>query len=133
MKAVIILVSFALFLRWADGIRSSTTRTHHDETLLEAKTQDKFPTFQNWQDQIKGVGKYRLQETTPPAEAFGGEIFHIQPLLSLTDDTGAIATDFVGDVYATILSAPTGFESLKSAGNNTAGGIIAVPFSGGVS
>ena len=57
---------------------------------------------------------YILEETLVSDDAFAGETFHFQPMVSLYDaNTGAIATGFQGDVYAMIISGPTGYEQLR--------------------
>jgi len=77
--------------------------------------------------------QYILEETLVSEDAFAGESFHFQPMVSLYEEnTGAIATGFQGDVYAILISGPTGHEKLRF--NGTIGSTTdnAVTFYGGI-
>ena len=64
---------------------------------------------------------YTLQETYPPRDCIAAEACNFQPLVTVFDDsTGAIAVGFRGDMYATLVASPTGYELLY-ANNGTAG------------
>jgi len=72
-----------------------------------------------WDDGLVEDSRFTIQETITPSTCFAGEAFHIQPLLTIYDDTtGKIASAFDGDVTATLESGPTGYEVLRN--NNTA-------------
>lgn len=77
---------------------------------------------------------YILEETIVSGDVFAGEKFHFHPMLSIYEEsTGAIATGFQGDVYAMLISGPTGYEKLIY--NGTVGSTTdnAVTFYGGKS
>ena len=63
--------------------------------------------------------KYVVVEQWPPSDCFAGEAFNFQPMATIYDDeTGAIAAGFQGEVYASIVESPTGYEALRM-GNGT--------------
>jgi hypothetical protein len=60
---------------------------------------------------------YSISETLAPAEAFAGEAIHVQPVVCIFDEsTGMLATEFQGEVTATVASSPTSFESVSCNG-----------------
>ncbi len=80
---------------------------------------------------VKRTRPYTLRETLAPAGAFGGLPFRTQPFLTLYDDAGSIASRFQGEVFATLKTGATGYETLRCNGTATSADVGAAKFSGG--
>ena len=55
---------------------------------------------------------YTISVTQSVSGASAGAAFTQQPIVTIYDSSGEIATDYVGSVYVTLEESPTGFEVL---------------------